>query len=942
MNIPASILCPRRTILAVAKRASVGLFVALTWCATLSAQRAVLRSLDASGYPVMRASIYAFDSTGTPVLPDTTRDRRVNDNGSRQTLGQVRYDGPATSRDFGITFVIDATSPALPKALASSITSWDTGIVEEHDAALVAFGSLPYIVRDFAQASLSLRDAASRFPVLRGGTNLTSALLDSLCGAVTVSLRDPRSRGIVLVTDAQSSVPTDSALRGLRAAGARLCVVTLGACASPSLRALALASGGVCFDSVPLAAFGSAIRSCTYIIRGAPSATIEWSNSPMSCDNVREVRFDILSLRTQLLHRYVVHDTLLRIAGIEPRFVTVPDIPVGDSVDIPVSVIARGADLLVTDVTTDDSACTPVTPVGSRILTRATPYATTLRFVRRSAKEQRVIVTIRSNACRSESAVILVKGLPGGDIRPILRTELGGRRLRPRTAQSIAWSGLAPDDSVVVELSTDAGTTWSDSSPPFGGTDAVWTVPAVSSTRCLLVIRSRLRGTTDTSDQFSINVSDLPVQPISFGNVRSHDAVDRTVSGCWKNTRTAAVQVDSVRTSSSELRLLRGEDCSVPSGSSWDCVLQLHARRSGEFVDTLSVYIDDDILRIPLTAFVTERRMFVPETIAFTDVSVGGIIDTVVEAAISLRGSAPSTLTCTRLERLPPDTSHYSVTAPRAPFDLTPALYAQSLIVSFGAQEQALSSSRIVVESADGAEEIRLVGNAVCGAPSPLTRITLPDTVSASIGDMVRIPLRYAPLPKGYRPAPRPWTLTLRVPGSLMYPVGSTPKGEMVGLDRRIVLTGLGFERGDTLTHADFVATLGAGDGGTVFVESFRWDDLCGGAEGLRDAHLAIRNPCVAGGLRAYLSGDSLHVVSISPNPAGDEAEIRYVLRETGPTAIELVDLFGRVLLALPASVQERGEHRLALPLGGLNDGEYYMRIITPTATTAAALKVVR
>jgi hypothetical protein len=164
----------------------------------------------------------------------------------------------------------------------------------------------------------------------------------------------------------------------------------------------------------------------------------------------------------------------------------------------------------------------------------------------------------------------------------------------------------------------------------------------------------------------------------------------------------------------------------------------------------------------------------------------------------------------------------------------------------------------------------------------------------------------------------------------------------MVGLDRRIVLTGLGFERGDTLTHADFVATLGAGDGGTVFVESFRWDDLCGGAEGLRDAHLAIRNPCVAGGLRAYLSGDSLHVVSISPNPAGDEAEIRYVLRETGPTAIELVDLFGRVILALPASVQERGEHRLALPLGGLNDGEYYMRIITPTATTAAVVKVVR
>ncbi len=907
-----------------------------------TAQRAVLRSLDLGTYPVMRASVYAFDSAGTPVLPDTTRDRRVTDNGTRQTLGMVNYDPPVPPRPFGVTFAISATSPALPKALASALVSWDKDIDIDHDAAIIAFGSLPYVVRDFAQASLSVRDAAARFPVLRGGTDLTSALLDTLCGAITVSLRDTRPRGIVLVTDAQTSVPADSALRLLQSHGIRLCTVTLGACASASMRALALASGGVCLDSVSPTVLGSALRACVHIIHGAPSATIEWTNDPASCDTARDVRFDILSLRTQLLHRYVVHDTLLRIAGIEPRFVTVPDIPVGDSVDIPVSVIARGADLLVTDVTTDDSACTPVTPVGSRILTRATPYATTLRFVRRSAKEQRVIVTIQSTACRSESAVILVKGLPGGDIRPILRTELGGRRLRPRTAQSIAWSGLAPDDSVSVELSTDAGTSWSVSSPPFGGNDAVWTVPAVSSTRCLLVIRSRLRGTTDTSDQFSIGVSDLPIQPISFGNVRSQEAVDRAFSGAWRNTRTSAVHVDSVRSTSSELRLLRGEDCSVPSGSSWDCVLQLHARRSGQFVDTLSVYVDDDILRIPFTAFVTERRVFTPETIAFTGASVGGIIDTVVDAGIAVRGTPAPSIVCTRVERLSPDTGRYAVTAPAVPFTLDSARSARPIAVSFSAREQGLSSSRIVVESADGSEEIRLVGNAVCGAPSPRTRITLPDTVVASIGGIVSIPLRYAPLPKGYRPAARPWTLTLRVPGSILYPTGTTPKGDVVGADRRIVLSGTGFESGDTLTHADFVAALGASDEGTVFVESFRWNDACGGVEGPRDGHLVIRNPCNAGGLRAYLSGDSLHVVSISPNPAGDEAEIRYVLRETGPTAIELVDLFGRVLLALPASVQERGEHRLAVPLGALNDGEYYVRIVTPTAATAAVVKVVR
>ncbi|MFM8473906.1 MAG: hypothetical protein ACKOBV_10355, partial [Candidatus Kapaibacterium sp.] len=231
---------------------------------TVHAQRAVLRSLDLSGYPVVRASLYAFDGSGAPVLPDTTRDRRVIDNGTRQTLGTVRYDVPPTPRPFGMTFLADATSPSLPKALAAALGSWDAGIDVDHDASLVAFGALPYVVRDVGQASLTLRDAVVRFPLLGGGRDVTSAMLDSLCGAIAVSRRDTRARGIVLITDVQSSLPADSVLRALRDAGSRLFVLTLDACASASMRAVAHASGGVCMDSVPVAALGAALRACAF------------------------------------------------------------------------------------------------------------------------------------------------------------------------------------------------------------------------------------------------------------------------------------------------------------------------------------------------------------------------------------------------------------------------------------------------------------------------------------------------------------------------------------------------------------------------------------------------------------------------------------------------------------------------------------------------------
>ncbi|MFM8439071.1 MAG: hypothetical protein ACKOAX_11390, partial [Candidatus Kapaibacterium sp.] len=81
---------------------------------------------------------------------------------------------------------------------------------------------------------------------------------------------------------------------------------------------------------------------------------------------------------------------------------------------------------------------------------------------------------------------------------------------------------------------------------------------------------------------------------------------------------------------------------------------------------------------------------------------------------------------------------------------------------------------------------------------------------------------------------------------------------------------------------------------------------------------------------------------SIVPNPAREEAVIRYALRETGPTAIELVDVSGRILHTIPWTIRTRGVHETSLPLDDINVGEYYVRILTPAAAAAAVVKVVR
>lgn len=924
--------------------------LAATAAFPLRAQRVVLRSMDLSAYPTVRASLYTFDSTGAAVLPDTTKDRRITDNGTRQTLGTIRQDAPVSVRPFALTFLVDATSPAIPKALQSSLGDWDKFVTTDHDAALVAFGSLPYIVRNFADTKQTLRDAVSRIPVLRG-FDAAAALRDSLCGALKIAEQDNRARAIVLISDAQIQLQSDTLestlVDDLRSGGIQLYVISINARSSASMRSAAQATGGIVLDSIPLYALAGALQACAQIVQGAQSATLEWANDAASCDNNRSVHFDVRSVKSDLLHYYAVSDTLLRIARIVPQFIQLPDIAVGESVDIPISIEAGGADFTLTDVRSDNPFYVLRDVPTPTLVSKGVPAQCTLRCTRTSTVQQRALLSVQSNACTSLSGMVLLAGSANSSITPIVQTQLAGMVLAPGFPMSISWTGVPPNDTTTLELSTDAGSTWSGISTQWDTPSATWIVPSVVAPRCRLRVQSRMLNSYGTSDEFAIAPSTIDVQSINAGIVRVAQSSVRLFSGVFRNTGSTPLYVDSVRSSArgsgARITVLHGANSSIAPGFSWNCELQILAYSAGVFFDTLNVFLENAFLRVPVRVEAVEQVVFTPSTVYLGRVSVGGRVDTVVQAAVRVSsGIADSMVVCTRMDRLFPDTVQYSVRTPVVPFMLNSRTPQQPATVMFRAERAGISASQLLVETSIGTHEIRLLANAVCGAPLPRTQVVLPDTLKADIGANLYIPVRFSPLPPGYTPLRRPWTLSMRVPKSMLFPVNGTPPGEPISSDRRITVYGSGFVGGDTIANLCFATALGASNTGTVFLESFRWLDECADVYGPTTAELVVGNACEAGGLRRYLSGDSLHIVYVAPNPAQEQTEIHYVLRETGLTVVEVVDIFGRTRVSTEATVQERGEHVLHLPLRHLGDGEYYVRITTPTASTAKPLKVVR
>ena len=908
------------------------------------AQFVALRSIDCSQFPRIRSSFCAFDATGKPAMLDTTRDRKVFDNSTRQTLGSISFIPAPAPHSASLCLLFDRSSTSLNTALDSSLNYIDTSLITPHLLSVAGFGSLPYITNDIKRSFTSLITNAKSLPRLEG-CSFNTALADSLCGAIHLVQRDtlvrsPQARAVILVTASQATVNVDSISSLLRSSGIELFVITVGALSSSSLRTCALASGGFCLDSVSFSSIAQSINACLHAVRGMTLSVLDWSIDASSCDSVRRARFDIRSLASGVETVFSIPDSLLRVCAALPSWQSFDPVPVNDSVDIPFRVTAVGADITLVDVVSNNPLFRVINVPRASTVSRNSPALCTLRFVAIDSLEHDVTLRVITSACDTATVYYHMKGSLSRALRPRILSRLTASIVRPFSTIDLLWSGVPMDASLQVLLSVDGGSSWLPQTVQRQGFRVRWTAPQIESPSCLLLLRDEQRGTSDTSDVFSIASSPVTFTPLSFDTVRSGDVLERTFTNCIRNTSASLLVIDSIRATHERIDVLSGEQCTLAPGASSHLRLQLWPREEGEQSDTLQVWCRNDYLRIPLRSVVRKRLLDAPATIAMNAVGIGGEQDTIVRNAIRLLADSAATTSTLTVDL--PDSALFSVSSTTLPFRHQSSSPAVDLRITYKADSERRSSAGLIVHTSDGAQRIRLVADGVCAAPSMQTSLRLPDSLVVSVGASTTIPIRYTPLPRGYVLRDRPWQLIVRVPESILVPIGSTPGGERDRGDRRIVLNGRGALGGDTIAIPEFTTALGRDHDAVVWIESFRWTDECGGVIASQSSLLHVRNACSAGGNRAFLDGDSLSVRTIAPNPSDDHTQVRFVLREENDTRLELVDVYGRTLLRTESTLMSRGDHEFTLQTSDLHEGTYYLVIATPTGSCSAILKVMR
>ena len=82
--------------------------------------------------------------------------------------------------------------------------------------------------------------------------------------------------------------------------------------------------------------------------------------------------------------------------------------------------------------------------------------------------------------------------------------------------------------------------------------------------------------------------------------------------------------------------------------------------------------------------------------------------------------------------------------------------------------------------------------------------------------------------------------------------------------------------------------------------------------------------------------------LQVTPNPIAEAAEVRFVLSRSEEVRVEVFDAVGRKVGTLHEGTSARGDHRLSWNPGGVANGVYFVRVMTPSGIALQQVTLVR
>ncbi|MBK9247892.1 MAG: choice-of-anchor D domain-containing protein [Ignavibacteria bacterium] len=479
-----------------------------TLCMRATGQSLSVFDIDESQFPTMKAKIYAFQQDGTSIPNLTPANLVVLENGIPRTVTSINCPSPKVEQ-ISLTLSVDVSGSMA--TTADFLSEQPMLLAREYGRSLVgAIASPPsqitlqiadrksYVLHDLSTDKHKILQSISTLNAA-GGNDYKDQLLNPQTGALVLSRAGVFKRHILVVTDGQWGrlTPEDSVrcVELCKADNIIFHVVLLGGNQADergimtTLLGIASATGGEVVTNIRTSAEARKYAlELHQKIQGGQPCEITWK-SDSSCTQDRQVRVSIPTVPVEADAFYTAPDNSfidLNLSDISLSFgANTPNTTAQQTVTI----TARNYPVTIKKITSSDlrfSVSNYGGTVPPFVLQPGNTRVLTVQFAPIDSGYSFSEILIAHNGC-TNSTIQVSGGFPHKRASvPSLKliTPNGGEHYGVGERPTVLWSGVLPEDTVRIDISTDNGDSWVTLAERATGLSHPWQVPYSVSDSC--------------------------------------------------------------------------------------------------------------------------------------------------------------------------------------------------------------------------------------------------------------------------------------------------------------------------------------------------------------------------------------------------------------------------------------------------------------------------
>ncbi len=914
----------------------------LLWSAVATVwaqQQLIVADVNPTLFPQITMQLFSFDAEGKPSPLDPLQDRLVTERMGvvRQTIAAVTCPSDWEPVPVSAVLVFDWASPLVRSVAADALRWWSEAVPSGSQVGAVAFGYRAYIIGDLQRQLDQITAQMGMLPPVDVALPL-AGVLDSLLGGIAIVARGSQQRCVVVVTEHPFPSTVSSQLgAALREAGSRLVVLGIGHRIPAWLRRVCAETGGIAFDMVSPDRLPRAIHQAAAIATGYAPCTISWQ-SIHDCVGTRLVEFLAPSIGTSVEFTYSLGSDQLPMLDVLPRYRNLGSLPPGLSPPQDVVLTAQNADLTLLAITADPSVEIVEGGLSAPLLLRQ-GQTYRVRVQLRVDSSRRTVGALRvvSTACSYLDMALLaanVQQYAPADAQFV-------NPASPMTAAyagvpfDVEWTGTLPSDSLTLQVQQFGETQWTTLAEHLVSTRYRWQLPLQGQYRFRLVNKAR----TLQTESGIVQVVEPPfgVVPLPIQSARAGTAVEFRPPHLICSDTAVALPIDSVRfVVGRAFALAQSLPDTLPPFGCISGLLRFAPPSVGLYQDTMVVYTPVGMRRLPLAGNATPPIMSLPATIRLGTLPLGAQLDTLVQWLVCV--SHPQQV---RLRLAGPDSMQLQLRTIRE-FSLTDETPCLAYPFRVRGEQLGRTCLRLLIEGDERQPyETVLIADVVCRLPYDGAVLSVPQGIVTQAGRVITVPVWLPSVPQTFRSMQRPFRFTVRCNASTLLPEPPLERGIISDGERRFVVSGRGFLRGDTLALLRFGTYWGDAPVVQIAIEDFQWLDQC--PVGFPPVTLPVlfTDYCTAGGTtRLFLNNAPATIERVEPQPSTGRLRVSIRTEHVAPVELLCYDMLGELRWSAQlGTITGTVDYELDLPLP---TGQYLLHARSPAGLSSTVILLAR